>query len=616
MRRLALSAATAALSLFVGAATASDDWKLMEPPGLVGLGLTKPKTQCAAGTALPVGSSTICGVMDEFAADVVAYKGIKYGEAKRWQDSEPYALSGNVKAVEYGKICPQLLSPAATKAGIKTSEDCLFLNVWRPKNIGAGNLPVMVFIHGGAFVTGAGSDVFYDGGALAAHGAIVVSLNYRLGALGFLAANKYGVDAVGNYGLRDQRLALHWVNDNIAAFGGDVKRITIFGESAGAMSVALHLFDIPSSKDLFQNALMESNVGGSVYRTPDEVEMQGEGFLDYLCSKYGKTPVKGGPCIITAAMLKVVPYTEIAKAQFAFVKSSPKAAVQFFGNLLSGQTLPWAPVVNGSDQLVVGQPYQGFAPGMPAKTFAFGVNQDEGALFVGMGSKALAPYFLKKPSNFPSVATYNEFLKLKFKDIPDAIDTIKKASPERYDPAMTKGTHGYSASGAAMANVFTDYVFACGDLMGADAALGQGATVYAYQFTQPIFFSITRLEAGKGHKPADAGACDPGQGLTCHGTELPYVFDTLDIIPRLYPNYQLGPTDDDVAKAMNQAWFDFAANPGNPGSSWQRYMADPQNPQNDRLAYRWDGADPGHTVRLGPQASCPLWAQQPYPAPK
>ena len=599
-------AAAAACGLCVLAGSGPANSQTVQQPGVFLTPPAKPNATCVDGSKVTVGASTICGVTDDYTSDVYVYKGIRYATAKRWADADAEPLPPSLQAVDFEPECPQLLSPVAKAAGVKISEDCLFLNVWRPAKAAGGNLPVMVFIHGGAFVNGAGSDAFYDGGALAAHGAIVVTLNYRLGALGFLVAHKYGRTAVGNYGLRDQQLAMKWVRDNITQFGGNSSNITLFGESAGAMSVALHLFDIPSSKLLFDNALMESNVGGSVYRTPDQVALAGKSFLKYLCRNYGPRlpgPKKRLSCADGSLWLDKVPADKIAEAQFAYLKKNPVGDVQVLVNLLSGQTLPWAPVVDGKGQFVLDEPYKGYADGMTAKPFAFGVNKDEGAMFAAMLIKGIAGK--RDPSTIPGNLTYRAFLNLKYPKIRRRV--IEATDPQRYDPAHQKGGPGYSAAGTATANVFTDYVFTCGDVAGADAAIDQGKPIYAYTFTQPVFFNITRMEVGEGGDPVDNGACDPGQDLTCHATELPYVFNTVKLIPSVYPNYKLGPTDQTLADAMNAAWYAFAANPNDPGPTWINY-------QKAAAAYRWDGTKPGESVDLKAHANCKIWSKQPYPS--
>jgi para-nitrobenzyl esterase len=141
------------------------------------------------------------------------------------------------------------------------SEDCLYLNVWTPARGGNEKLPVMVFVHGGSFLQGAGSMPLYNGTNLAKKGVVAVNLNYRLGPLGFLAhpalANESPMHSSGNYGLMDQAMALRWVKNNIAGFGGDPDRITIFGESAGGTSVLLHLAD-NDTRGLYRQAIVES----------------------------------------------------------------------------------------------------------------------------------------------------------------------------------------------------------------------------------------------------------------------------------------------------------------------------------------------------------------------
>ncbi|HTL38049.1 MAG TPA: carboxylesterase family protein [Kofleriaceae bacterium] len=169
-------------------------------------------------------------------------------------------------ATAFGNVCPQIL-PSGSKLG---DEDCLFLNVWAPKTQSETKRPVMLFIHGGAYELGSGNQDLvvdgtgnlYDGSTLAAEqNAIVVTFNYRLGALGFTAHPAFAVEddhgSSGNYGTFDQLAALHWIHDNIANFGGDPDRVMIFGESAGGLSVCL-LLATPLAKGLFSSAIMES----------------------------------------------------------------------------------------------------------------------------------------------------------------------------------------------------------------------------------------------------------------------------------------------------------------------------------------------------------------------
>ena len=168
-------------------------------------------------------------------------------------------------------------------AGSRQSQDCLYLNVWTPKCDGARR-PVMVWIHGGAFILGAGSTSLYSGEHLATRGdVVVVTINYRLGALGFLSwKGAYsGPDMPpANLGLRDQLAALHWVRDNIEVFGGDPGNVTVFGESAGAMSIGT-LLGVPGSRGLFHKAILQSGAAHNV-SSPDKAERVAAQFFECL----------------------------------------------------------------------------------------------------------------------------------------------------------------------------------------------------------------------------------------------------------------------------------------------------------------------------------------------
>jgi para-nitrobenzyl esterase len=195
------------------------------------------------------------------------FKGIPYAappvDALRWKAPHPAASWTAVrKAVEFGPRCMQthVFSDMVFRDQ-GPSEDCLYLNVWTPTSSANAKLPVMVWIYGGGFVAGAASEPRQDGEQLAKKGVVVVSMNYRLGVFGFLShrdlAKESGHDSSGNYGLLDQLAALQWVHKNIASFGGDPGKVTIFGESAGSFSVSA-LMASPLAQGLFQRAIGES----------------------------------------------------------------------------------------------------------------------------------------------------------------------------------------------------------------------------------------------------------------------------------------------------------------------------------------------------------------------
>ena len=212
----------------------------------------------------------------------LSFKGIPYAHAERWRRPQLVASwPGVLKAQRYGPICPQRgditvrLGRLLGQYVPDYSEDCLNLNVWTPQTSPpAGGWPVMVFIHGGSFTGGSGSEPIYDGAALARRGVVVVTINYRLGALGFLGLPGLAAEdpngSTGNYGLLDQLAALEWVRRQIAGFGGDPQSVTVFGESAGAMSVC-DLLTSPLAAGAFDRAIMES--GGCNYvLTKEEAE--------------------------------------------------------------------------------------------------------------------------------------------------------------------------------------------------------------------------------------------------------------------------------------------------------------------------------------------------------
>jgi para-nitrobenzyl esterase len=220
-----------------------------------------------AAAPVKTGSGLVSGSVKD---GVASWKGIPFaappvGEL-RWSAPRPApAWSGVKEATAYAHDCMQLPFPSdAAPLGTPPDEDCLYLNVWAPERPAAAKLPVMVWIHGGGFVNGGSSPAVYDGSAFARRGVVFVSFNYRLGRFGFFAhpaltAENPGAP-LGNYGYLDQIAALQWVQKNVAAFGGDPKNVTLFGESAGGGSVNT-LMVSPLAKGLFQKAICESGGG-------------------------------------------------------------------------------------------------------------------------------------------------------------------------------------------------------------------------------------------------------------------------------------------------------------------------------------------------------------------
>lgn len=218
---------------------------------------TAPKVQTASGV--------VCGVTD---GSVDSFKGIPFAAPPvgefRWRPPQPVASwQGELDASKFGPSCAQAgwgAAPGAIQAG--SSEDCLYLNVWRPANAAKNaKLPVMVWIHGGGFTGGSGNT---SGDGFAKKGVVLVSINYRLGRLGHFAfpalSKEHPEEPKGSYAFMDQIAALQWVQQNIATFGGDPKNVTIFGFSAGGVSIH-SLLTIPAAKGLFQKAISHSGGG-------------------------------------------------------------------------------------------------------------------------------------------------------------------------------------------------------------------------------------------------------------------------------------------------------------------------------------------------------------------
>jgi para-nitrobenzyl esterase len=260
-----------------------------------------------------------------------AYRGIPYAAppvgALRWQPPQaPTPWSGTLDASRFGPHCPQ----TASYSGIaSTNEDCLYLNVFVPQHTPPdAKLPVMVWFHGGGFSVGESND--YNPDKWVAHGRVVVTLNYRLGYLGFLATTGLAAEshAQVNYGIMDQRAALQWVRTNISAFGGDPGNTTILGQSAGGASVVTHIVS-PGSSGLFQNALIQS--GSYVFLTVQSLSTALTTGNAFAASEH---------CAATdTACLRALTVKQILKAP------TPVGVTAIAGGLtVDGEILPQAPL--------------------------------------------------------------------------------------------------------------------------------------------------------------------------------------------------------------------------------------------------------------------------------
>lgn len=419
-------------------------------------------------------------VRGQVAPDHLLFQGIPYaappvGEL-RWQPPAPVApWEGMRDATKAGARCIQ---DASQNPGLRDgmSEDCLSLNVWTPT--AAVGLPVMVWIHGGSFVSGSAD--LYNAQLLATQGRmIVVTVNYRLGSLGFLAHPALGAgDELGNYGLADQQAALRWVRDNIEGFGGDPAKVTVAGESAGGMAVCDHLV-APDSAGLFRAAIImsgpcQAQLDLAAGRQPS---------LDYAAAVGCPDPATAAGC------LRSLPST---------VLEAPLWYFQIGADGLSGP-------LTGTAQLPV-DPMRAFSARTAAQVpMLIGTTRDEFTLFVA--------FQYLKYGRESTAAEYPELLA-------ETFGAGAAAVGERYPLAE----YGGSVS-LAYAAAVTDGDFACvGDRMADDLAAA-GAPVYAYEFTDRTAPGPEPLR----HLPFPVGAS--------HSLELNYLFD-IGSAPQLDPTQQ------------------------------------------------------------------------------
>jgi len=365
----------------------------------------------------------------------------------RWRAPQPPAhWPGTRAATQFAPHCPQ---PIGVFGRASTSEDCLYLNVFAPAGHPRGGLPVMVWIHGGAFVGGESDD--YDPSGLVADGVMVVTINYRLGALGFLAhpalADHPGGPA-GDYGLMDQQAALRWVRGNISAFGGNPRNVTIFGESAGGQSVLLQLAS-PGARGLFTKAIAESG-GYAVSPTPlGTAEAAGRAFA----AKAG-CPIQTAQCLRSLPVAKILSAEDqsgaLADLDGLVVIESQKAAFTT-GNFSH------VPVLDGS-------------------------NHDEWRLFVALATFEGHPV---------TAAGYQSVIASTLR-VPRGIAAIIAAQ-------YPLGS--YPSPAMAMSTLGTDGIFACPTLL-LDQAMSRFTPTFAYEFSDenaPVSYASPGFAYGATH---------------------------------------------------------------------------------------------------------------------
>ncbi|KAJ3329371.1 hypothetical protein HDU76_008030 [Blyttiomyces sp. JEL0837] len=387
----------------------------------------------------------------------------------RFKQPQPITTNlGEVDATDFGPACHQFADP---KSNLTMSEDCLQLNVWTPSDAQEGDrLPVLVWIYGGSFTSGYTGYSIYNGAnivyeSLVKDKAIVVSVNYRLGPLGFLASKEIQAEGGLNAGLLDQRLGFEWVKKNIKKFGGDPNRITAFGESAGAISIGAHLTAVqPSSNPApFTSAILESGAGSSGPRSSIAAI---EKTLYSITANV--TGCAAAPSILSC--LRQIPAQSLTLAGLSALQKTSLT----YGPIVDGTYI----VENTSDSLKAGRLLQ-----IP---LLLGTNTDEGTLFT---------------TAINSVQAYQFYL----------YGALPYASPAQIADLYTKyplSAYNNTPTQAAAA-VFGDFIFQCPVRQLADAYSSQNLPVYKYHFN---------------HIPTRDR--HPSLGVS-HGSELIYVFNDM-----------------------------------------------------------------------------------------
>jgi len=440
---------------------------------LTAAGATAARAGTAANDTGPVVSTNDGAVRGTTAGTVAEFFGIPYAAPPvgnlRWRPPAAAASWHGVRdAAQFGPSCPQAAGPFAPPGPF--SEDCLYLNVYAPAaHVGVGR-PVLVWIHGGGLTQDGGRN--YDGAKLAADGTVVVTINYRLGALGFLAhpalAARPGGPA-GNYGLMDQQAALRWVQRNIAKFGGDPRNVTIAGQSAGGLSVLAQLVS-PGARGLFQRAIVQSGTFALNQRPLATAEAAGETFATAV-----------GCADQTAACLRNVPVSDL---------------VSNFGTEIPG-------VVDGS---VLTQPIgTALARGQFARVPVInGITHDEELLFVE-GLKLTVSQGTNIPLAGPAADPANYQANI--------AQALGVPAARAAAIAAEYPLSAYPGSDVALSFLVSDASFACPALQVDRWTAARGVPTYAYQFNDdqaPVLGMIL--------------------GLATHGAELPYLFNTPTVL--------------------------------------------------------------------------------------
>jgi len=485
----------------------------------------EPIVSLSTEEPVSVTGGQIKGARSDANPDVMAFKGVPFAAPPigdlRWRPPEPVEpWTGLRDATASGSACVQ--DGFQVGPDVPQSEDCLFLNVWAPRETTEA-LPVMVWIHGGGYLFVSGSNPSRDGTHLAAKGVVLVSINYRLNVFGFMAHPALSAesdhDASGNYGLMDMVTALEWVRDNIAAFGGDPGRVTIFGESAGGGAV-MSMMLMPQSDGLFHRAIAQSTwINGWDRPLRDRLgdwgsaEAQGAQIAEALGATGADVP----------AAMRAATAAEVSAA-----------ARDGAGNLFTRTGYLWAPNVDGLT--IPNDPFLMYQSGQQHNVpLITGMNENEGSVFTGQ---------------------------LEIDDVDDFETHVRTVYPIVADDALAM----YQATAPESARTAIDHLVH--DMLIAGPVRTQAVT--HVKVTSPVWlYHFTRVP------PTDRGATLGSH----HAAEIGYVFGTMKPRRTASEEAQLGgsdrganeftgegdwtETDHQLSETMMGYWVQFAAT-GNP----------------------------------------------------
>jgi para-nitrobenzyl esterase len=520
--------------------------------------LSLPVVLLLAVAAPPAPTVDVTGgaVRGDLAGPGAVFKGIPFADPPvgdlRWREPQPVKPWRAMReATYYSAACVQIpigtgvfIGQLARRYGVSyptppwnISEDCLYLNIWTPEWPAKESHAVMVWLHGGSNRIGSGNETAYDSAGLAKHGVVVVTVNYRLGVLGFFAHPELTREsphhASGNYGLLDQIAALDWVHENIAKFGGDPAKVTVFGESAGSIDIGM-LMCSPLAAGLFQRAIMESGpaLGIAFAHTERNAERFGE--------RVATLALKGQPGGTGLSRLRALPADKVMAAAAQAAQEQPNPEF-----VLDGWSLTRS----------------------PQQVFADGAEQPVSLMIGNNGREASA---FRSPAGSPSPSAASAA----------ASEGAQKTLRISYGSMASVAGALYlldrkMGRTAAADEWLNDALMTCPSAAMATLVASAGRRAYVYQFRRSI--------PGKGQ--SDLGSF--------HSLELPYVFG--DLRNPVWSWLPFVKVDDGLAAAIESYWTDFAKT-GDPNSAGLPQWRSFTGPSEEYMEF---GADGQVTPRKG-----------------